>query len=1168
MAHKPIVKLNDSDVDVVWDDALWQTTFTEQTTGIYGDGFAFLYDVGPPETEVLAYDVHAGLASYNNNYWNTYPLGDLHVTAGLMVAPSVDQNGNYGFAAFPGKALALTKTANFCRTAQVLSNAVDTSEGVAFIAGDGKIYSISFYVDPTQTIQSYQNWSLPLGDEARDTASLDYGSGQKMLACLGASAVLCDLSSPTGPTAAPAILLPGAPVQIASSGAAWYVVLNAPKGGYNLYSYPWTATSSKQRNWTFNISDTPGKPVPYNARVYFADAGGKFTAVDAQTGSYSWSVDLGGDCSNAKIAIEDGVAYLINAGGTLFAIDLSSESSPNVVQKAMGSGTAFLGVENGVCTVTYMDQNQQRHLAAIDMAGEVYGFSCESTLLPDGMSGAPGSSIPSSPVYHTFVQLLDTNKNPRAYCSVKISSYEQVTLADGSASQITLPSGEVVSTATTYTVTATTPVWLTTDASGVLNLTLQAQDLSCPSLYLWATFMDRDEAIVIYPDNGSTQKLQSASSSELSSATTFDGSPMLSGNTDTPALSSAIGQAIGSGVPASMALARTRQADLGGKYAATMSKAQKLNGRKRVLGAAGNPDTYLSFPATTTNMLYQYPASSEATRPYNPASSSSFTVSFGGAGGITYSAGPPENTLEAASDLGIADFKAKIVHGANAIRHMACTVDKNLKQAIHTIVSDAGDTFSFVVQTLEDAVTVVAGMLKTLVNDIEKAIEWLCALFDWKAILANKDMLKNLVITSFQDFGNRINQLTKTGCADVHSFFSSVKSDLQKALGNATSNLQGSTIQSRQVDNNDPKTVFTNNSLGPANHFNSKLKNNVSQSQTGGSVSASLGSSFMSGEFANLKAVVESALATCEASLKKDLQNILQDLDNFIKSFRLLVADPSAFVKTSFTEILQLFVLDIVETIIDAADAIVETVLGIVVVMLEGLLAAATASISIPVVSPLWKAITGDPLSFIDVICLLGAVPYTIIQKATQASESEHLGSVAGQTTAWEIFTCFSSMFDAGCDGDPDNSPDSALSIFDLVFDSLVFGLSYPSGESLSATGGAYWACQCTPIVMNLANTVLAATGSEVAEAYNSALPNLLSAFGCVNAPGATYMAFTEPDVYLGKDDLTLVCNLLGNLVLVGKPGVNSGPAGRFGVATLDFALPATSVMLTVVGSS
>ncbi len=1166
MVDKRIVKLNDSDVDVVWDDALWQT-FTEQTTGVYGDGFAFLYDAG--QHDVLAYDVHAGLASYNNNYWNTYPLGDLHVTNGLMVAPSIDQNGDSGFAAFPGKALALTKTANFCRTAQVLSNAVDTSDGVAFVASDGKIYSIGFYVDPAQTIQCYQNWSLPLGDVERDTASLDYGGSQKMLACLGASAVLCDLSSPAGPTAAPPILLPAEPSQIASSGAAWYVVLNVAKGGFNLYSYPWTATSGKQQNWIFNISDTPGKPVPYNARVYFADAGGKFTAVDAQTGLYSWSVELGGDCSNAAIAIEDGVAYLINAAGTLFAIDLSSENSPNVVQKAMGSGTAFLGVENGVCTVTYVDPNQgQRHLAAIDMAGEVHGFSCESTLLPDGMSGEPGSSIPSSPVYHTFVQLLDINKNPRTNCSVKISSYEEVALTDGSPSEITLPSGETVLTATSYTVTPTTPAWLTTDASGVLNLTVQAQDLGCPSLYLWATFMDRDEAIVIYPDNGSTQKLQSASSSELSSATTFAGAPMLAGNTDTSALSSAIGQAIGSGVSAIMALARSRQAAVAGTYAATKSKAQKASGRKRVLAAAGNPNTYLSYPATTTNMLYQYPASSEATRPYSPGSSSSFTLTFDGAGGITYSVGSIENTLEAASTLGIADFKARIVHGANGIRHMASTIDKDLKQAIHTIVSDAGDTFSFVVQTLEDAITVVAGILKTLVNDIEKAIEWLCELFDWKAILANKDMLKSQVIASFQDFGNRIDQLTKTGCADVHSFFSSLKSDLQNALGNATSNLQGSTIQSRQADNNDPKTVFTNNSLGPANHFNSKLKNNVSQAQTSGSVSASLGSSFMSSEFANLKATVESALETCEASLKKDLQNILQDLDNFIKSFRLLVTDPSAFVKTSFTQILEIFVLDIVETIIDAADAIVETILGIVVLMLEGLLAAATATISIPVVSPLWKAITGDPLSFIDVICLLAAIPYTIIQKASQSSESERLDSIAGQTKAWEISTFFCAMTDAACDDDPANNPDSALSIFDLVFDSLVFGLSYPSGDSFSAMGGAYWACQCTPIIMNLTNTVLATTGSEDAEAYNRGLPSLLSAFGCVNAPGATYMAFTEPDVFLGKDDLTLVCNLLSNLVLVAKPGVNLGLKGRFGVAALDFVLPATTVILTYAENS
>lgn len=1176
---KPVVPLLGSAGDVVWDDEL-QQTFSDHVRGIYGDGYAMLYDYGQDPGYVLAYDIHAGLASYNNNYWETFELGDLHMCNGMLVAPSVDDKGNHGFAAFPAKALGLTSFATFCPTAEILSNAVDLPNGVAFVAGDGNLHSIGFYVDENQTVQSYQNWAVSLNSGSRDSAILEYGSEKRMLAFLGTQAFLFDISSSTSPTLSQQVGLSDAPIQLATSGNAWYCVLGTSTSECSLYSYPWEVKFADHLlpipNWVYKSAAQPGKPVANGNCVYFADAGGKFSAIDAATGKYTWGTDLGGDCSQAEIYIEDGVAYLCNTAGTLFAIDLGSTDDPQVVQKALGSSAALLGVENGVCTITYVsDGTGARHLAGIDMAGQVHAFSCESTLLPDEMTGTPGSNQPSNPVYHTYVQLFDPNKNPRAFCSVKVSAYEDLTLSDGSPATIKLPNGTTVTGMATYNLTATSPVWLTTDASGGLNLTVQANDLNCPSLYLWSTFMDRDESIVIYPDHGSTQKLQGAQAAELSSAQAFDGSKMLPSNTDTAALSSALSQTLSGGVSASMAAARAVQKVRGARYAAARRQGPKRCGRRRVLAASGDPTSYIAFPASTTNLQYQYPANAEAVRPYSPSASSSFAFDIADDGSIT----PTVANVRGASStpllgLSFSDFKTKIVHGLNKIKHIESNIDADLKQAIHTITSDAGDVFALTVKTIEDAVTVVAGLLKTLASDIKKAIEWLAELFDWPAILANKDLLKGQVCSAFADFTTRINGLTSTGCKDVHAFFAGVKGDFQKAMDNATGTFQGSTIGSKQANNNDPKTVFSNGSQGPANHFHSKLKNNVHQTQMDTAAMAQVfrvGSAQVAGcagvNLDSLKSIIEGALSNCAIALKDDLEDILTALENFGKSFQLLVTDPGAFVENAITDVLNLFTA-LVDTMLDAADLVVEAVLGIVASLIEGIMYVATATIHIPVISPLWNAITGDPLSFLDVVCLLAAIPYTIIEKVGLSARSSGLKSIDGQVRAWAIFSFFASAADAACDADALNDPNSPLSILDLVMDSIVFGLSYPAGENLTLLGGAYWACQCTPIAINFSNCVLFATDSEASAALNAAVPSFLNAFSCVNTPGAICMALQEPDVYMGTDGLALIPNILSNLVLAAKPGVNLGEEARLGVAVLDFALPVIGMILTLAGDS
>ncbi|MCB0056615.1 MAG: hypothetical protein KDE45_06320, partial [Caldilineaceae bacterium] len=87
--------------------------------------------------------------------------------------------------------------------------------------------------------------------------------------------------------------------------------------------------------------------------------------------------------------------------------------------------------------------------------------------------------------YQTHVTVVDANKAPRPYQSMKVWADASTTLLiDGQS----------------YTVDATTPASVQTDATGTLTIVSDATDLTTSALKLWAGFMDPYERIVVYPD--------------------------------------------------------------------------------------------------------------------------------------------------------------------------------------------------------------------------------------------------------------------------------------------------------------------------------------------------------------------------------------------------------------------------------------------------------------------------------------------------------------------------------------------------------------------------------------------------------------------------------------------------------------------------------------------
>jgi hypothetical protein len=1130
--------------------------------GVYGEGVIFIEadDYYTGGTMCVAIDIKSG--SINAIDVPYYSEG--HVVNSMLVAASTN-----GFMLFPYSAKwpQVTGAVLTSSPTRLLSNILPVGDDIMFVGVDSNLYWLNFYFDANGNAQ-YTNRMNPVPVNVGSAATIAAGGPNRIVASSGLDYYFIDITQNPPTFVKAATLLADTAVSVLATGS--HCIF---QGSNVLMARPWApdaATIAKQ-SWTHNISGTICTPVAYNGVVLYGDSAGDLVALNESDGTVAWSVNLGNDLSQNNLLVEDGVAYLNDTAGNMYAVDLDNQGVvKNGDYQYMGP---LMGVENGVVMFFYPIA-----VGALDLGSQIHGFSSESSLLPDGMNGSPGSNQPTNPVYQNHVQLLDPNKAPRSFISVNVSVFEPMTL---------------VANGFTYQLTATKAAWLTTDGAGCLDFSIQAVDSSCPSVYLWSSFMDADEAIVLFPDHYSTAKLQSTTAATLSAAQTYNGSAMLPANTDPNQVANLMNAAMGAPPSTSMALQRKQQSRRGAEYAKSKKVAEHLRPKKhrrsrdRVLAAAANPTNYMTFPDTSVNMAYQYPSGGEQTRQFVGSETVSLSLSISEDGTVTPNAtsaelAPHRHRLGSAISRDFSHFKSDVVHGVHKVATIATQVVKDTDNIAHQIVTDVINGVSYAydvtINSLEDAITVVAGFLKSIVQDIEKVIEWLSEIFDWKNILKTKDDIKGILCNALASFSTWITNQNANGCADVHSFFQKIKTDFNEAVlgsGGIGRSVSGSPVSS-QYNNNDPQTVYGTNgahSQAAQSSFSSKVTNNIG----GATMSSSLAPAFQPGsgvrvsagcvgnsDLETLKTTIENTLKQCGQKLEGDAEKIWAALKQLFASFQDLATSASAFLAQAFHAVLELIVA-VVDTLLDAADLVIELLMSILTVVIDGLVYLISAPIHIPIVSELWEVISDAPLSLLDVVALIIAIPATIILEVSGGlPNATRVGAPSTQELFWALSAISVVVVDALTDAIKTMAPEDPTSMLDCAFGALTFGLSYPTGEGLTALGGCHWGVQVTPVIICIINSILAKTKSEESAEYNALVPYLLQFFANVNAPGAIMMAFEEPNVYLGKDGVSLIGNLLSNLQLFAKPGVNYGPAGRLVCVGLDAACPLTGAVLTL----
>jgi hypothetical protein len=261
--------------------------------------------------------------------------------------------------------------------------------------------------------------------------------------------------------------------------------------------------------------------------------------------------------------------------------------------------------------------------------------------------------------------------------------------------------------------------------------------------------------------------------------------------------------------------------------------------------------------------------------------------------------------------------------------------------------------YTFVMACIDDVVHGIQFVLDMIEVGWEKLVQFVGFIFNWSDILRTHAVL-NKIFTLFAE----------QAVASLPSY----QQSLDSAIANAKQYLKN--WAAPQIAVSARSTALANPqwpaaSSPQANYGTFQAKTNA------GSTTSSFTPSFSSNTHADsLLEGFQNFLATSEGGLADAFAD-LEKLFNRDYLATLSVTD-------LFKQIIDILLGDVLLSIAQAAGDLLIQVLGL---LIEGVIAALTSKLEIPVLSWLYKKYTDADLTFLDLVCLVAAIPATILGK-------------------------------------------------------------------------------------------------------------------------------------------------------------------------------------------
>jgi hypothetical protein len=508
---------------------------------------------------------------------------------------------------------------------------------------------------------------------------------------------------------------------------------------------------------------------------------------------------------------------------------------------------------------------------------------------------------------------------------------------------------------------------LVTDSQGEVAIVFGAGALTAPSLMARAGFMHRNDRVVIAPDQDLHRKLATLRGADLTQNRPTrwapgmregEGEPLLAG--DYAAHADKVADAIVTVMAAAKPAGTDAQPAPRGGAQLLRSRAGARPGRRLLMAQGMDPEPMRQparEPGGDRVVLLRATAQAPAVVPVNPAGVRAALAQNAGFvfEKVTDGRGKPgvrfdllETRARVEEERGdatpeplvlrgffsdiwdvIVDTATDIYEGAAKI---VISVAEKIEVAVHTLVAGVVSIAHFVVNTVVDAVNAIAGFFEQLGVLIMKAIEFLRALFNWKAILRAKDIIQDVFLVSIDSARNAMSPAR-------------LEAALRPLAGGASVRPRpgGQSIAATSAAAGEPDSPALDEAKGVQGQMV------MQKSREGGiTTTARPGPEPAAGDvaFGDLAGRIPSLVSGLVGLSPADMVNRLLDA-----------------VRDAMDAGIRVFIRELT------------AMSAVVVELVDGAMRLLRAEIHVPFVSELYRWITGSPLTLLDLVCLALAVP-------------------------------------------------------------------------------------------------------------------------------------------------------------------------------------------------
>lgn len=318
----------------------------------------------------------------------------------------------------------------------------------------------------------------------------------------------------------------------------------------------------------------------------------------------------------------------------------------------------------------------------------------------------------------------------------------------------------------------------------------------------------------------------------------------------------------------------------------------------------------------------------------------------------TAAAATGQRLTESSIEMAFGDFFRWIKQAFEDVVHVVVEEAENVYRFICTIGEEVYHVVLDCVNAVVHAVEFVFNKIKTFFEDL---IKWLGFIFQWGDILRTHNVMKNIfnqyVKKSINNLGNTKSQLETafTGLVQNIDQWAGIPDNIPPSLSSSTA---GSLTAQNQpnMGQNSPQS----------NWGMHHLKSNAADGST-----TAQPNSGVTGDIESLLQPLVDVLSREEEVLQAALDSIKSDIIDKIQEL-------------SLEQLLKALVAIMADSLLKSVENVLLAAIDIFIALSQGSMDVLNATIDIPVISWLYKQITGNDLSLLDLICLVAAIPATI----------------------------------------------------------------------------------------------------------------------------------------------------------------------------------------------